>query len=175
MKKLGLVFKEVSANRIKQSAKENNSFFIVKYSGLSGPDLNALRLSLRAAKSELFVVKNTVARRALKDIGKDDLSKLVEGPCGFVFAPEPVAISKVLYTFAKDHDKLKLEAGVLEAEVIDRKQIETLAKLPSREVLLAQALSAMKGPINGLVFVLKGNLRKLVNALDQIKSKKPQS
>ena len=173
MKKIGSIFKEVSENRIKKSIKDSSNFFIVKYSGLSGPDLNQLRLSLRGAGSEMFVVKNTIARRALKELGREDMTKSVDGPCGFVFAKEPVGVSKVLYTFAKDHDKLKLESGLLEEAVIGKREIETLAKLPTREVLLAQALMAMKSPITGLVMVLKGNLRKLVFALDLIKQKKP--
>jgi large subunit ribosomal protein L10 len=172
MKKLGVIFKEASESRIRKNIKETGTFFIVKYSGLSGPELNSLRLSLRDAKSELFVVKNTIARRALKEIGRDDLTKAVDGPCGFVFATEPVGTSKVLYTFSKDHNELKLEGGVLNEAVIDASQITALAKLPSREVLLAQAVGAIKSPINGLVMVLKGNLRKLVFALEQVRQKK---
>jgi large subunit ribosomal protein L10 len=173
MKKLGVLFKEASESRIKRSIKDNSSFFIVKYSGLSGPELNALRLSLRDAKSELFVVKNTIARRALKEIGKEGLTKTVDGPCGFVFAPEPVGTSKVLFNFSKDHGELILEGGVLNDGIIDSAQVVALAKLPSREVLLAQAVGAIKSPITGLVMVLKGNLRKLVFALEQIRAKKP--
>jgi large subunit ribosomal protein L10 len=173
MKKLGVIFKEASGSRIKKSIKENGSFFIVKYSGLSGPELNALRLSLRDAKSELFVVKNTIARRTLKELGKEELTKTVEGPCGFVFAPEPVGTSKVLFNFSKEHDELKLEGGVLNDGIIAGAQIIALAKLPSREVLLAQVVGAMKSPITGLVMVMKGNLRKLVYALEQIRQKKP--
>jgi len=173
MKKLGVLFKEASESRIKKNIKDTGSFFIVKYSGLSGPELNQLRLSLRDSKSELFVVKNTIARRVLKDTGKDSLSKLVDGPCGFVFASEPVGTSKVLFTFAKEHADLKLEGGMLDANVIDAAQIGVLAKLPSREVLLGQAVGALKSPITGLVMVLKGNLRKLVYALDAVRAKKP--
>jgi large subunit ribosomal protein L10 len=172
MKKLGVLFKEASESRIKKNIKDNSSFFIVKYSGLSGPELNALRLSLRGASSELFVVKNTIARRALKDVGRDELTKVVDGPCGFIFAPEPVSTSKVLFNFSKEHGELKLEAGVLNDVVIDAQQIVSLAKLPSREVLLAQAAYALKAPITGFVMVLKGNLRKLVYALEQVRQKK---
>jgi large subunit ribosomal protein L10 len=172
MKKLGVLFKEASESRIKKNIKENNNFFIVKYSGLSGPELNALRLALRDAKSELFVVKNTIARRALKDIGKEELTKIVDGPCGFVFSPEPVGTSKALFNFSKDHADLKLEVGVLSENVIDCQQIVSLAKLPSREVLLGQAVGALKSPIVGLVMVLKGNLRKFVYAVEQIRQKK---
>jgi large subunit ribosomal protein L10 len=173
MEKLGLVFKKVSENRIRKSFKDANSVFIVKYSGLSGPDLNTLRKSLKNANAEFFVIRNNIARRALKDFGKDELLALIEGPCGLVFVQEePVSASKVLYNFSKEHENLKIEGGFLNEQVINKKEIEALAKLPSREVLIAQVLMAMKSPITGLVMVLKGNLRKFVYCLEQIKGKK---
>lgn len=173
MKTLGILFKESSESRIKKSIKESNVFFIVRYSGLSGPDLNILRQSLKGAKAELFVARNNIAKRALKDLKNEDLLKLIEGPSGFIFTKdEPVGTSKILYNFSKDHENLKLEGGFLNDRVIGKKDIEILAKLPSREVLIAQALMAMKSPITGLVMVLKGNLRKLVYCIEQIKNKK---
>lgn len=173
MKRLGILFKESSESRIKKSLKESGGFFVVKYSGLSGPDLNTLRQSLKGAKAELFVIRNNIARRALKDLKNEDLLKLIDGPSGFVFAKdEPAGISKILYNFSKGHENLKLEGGFLNNRLINREDIEILAKLPSREVLIAQALMAMKSPITGLVLVLKGNLRKLVYCIEQIKNKK---
>jgi large subunit ribosomal protein L10 len=173
MKKLGILFKESSESRIKKSLKESNSFFIVRYSGLSGPDLNTLRQSLRSTRAELFVIRNNIAKRALKDFKNEELLKLIEGPSGFVFAKEePVGTSKILYNFSKEHENLKLEGGFLNDRIINKKDIEVLAKLPSREVLIAQALMAMKSPITGLVMVLKGNLKKFVYCIEQIKTKK---
>jgi len=173
MKKLSTVFKEASENRIKKGLKESQAFFIVKYSKLSGPDLNALRKSLRGIDSEMLVVRNNTARRALKGLENEALFGLVQGPCGFVFSKkEPVETSKVLFNFTKDHENLKLEGGLFKDKLITSKDIEALAKLPSREVLLTKTVMALKSPITGFVFVLKGNLRKLVFCLEQIKNKK---
>lgn len=172
MKKLSIIFKEASENRIKKGLKDSEAFFVVKYSKLSGPDLNALRKSLRGIDSEMLVVRNNTARRAL--VGQNEaLLNCVQGPCGFVFSKkEPVETSKVLFNFTKDHVNLILAGGLLKDKLLSSKDIEALAKLPSREVLLARAVMAIKSPITGLVFVLKGNLRKLVFCLDQIKQKK---
>ena len=172
MKKLSTIFKEASENRIKKGLKDSEAFFVVKYSKLSGPDLNALRKSLRGIDSEMLVVRNNTARRALA--GQNEaLLNFVQGPCGFVFSKkEPVEASKVLFNFTKDHVNLILAGGLLKDKLLSSKDIEALAKLPSREVLLARAVMAIKSPITGLVFVLKGNLRKLVFCLDQIKQKK---
>ncbi len=174
MKKLSVLFKEASESRIKKGIQESEGLFIVKYSKLSGLDLNIIRKSLRAVNSEMFVVKNNIAKRALKETKNEAILELVQGACSFVFSKkDPVEASKVLFNFAKDHENLKLEGGLLKDRLINSKDIEALAKLPSREVLLTKTLVAMKSPITGIVFVLKGNLRKLVFCLEQIKQKKP--
>jgi large subunit ribosomal protein L10 len=173
MKKIGLVVKEVSQEKIQSSIKTSESFFIVKYSGLSSPDITALRQSLKNSHADLFVVKNTVARRALKGAGLDSIIKSIEGPCGFIFTnKEPVATSKILYDFSKGHEKLKLEAGFLEDKILTENDIKALAKLPSREVLRAQVVGALNAPISGLVVVLSQALKKFVICLDQIRQKK---
>lgn len=173
MKKLGLLFKETSEGMIRTSLSESNTVFIIKYSKLSSPDLTSLRQSLKGSQADLFVVKNSVARRALKAAGLDSLLKSVEGPCGMVFIKdEPVGISKVLCNFAKEHENLKLEAGLLKDKVLSSKDIEALAKLPSREVLRAQVVMTLNSPISSLVIVLNQTLKKFVICLDQIRQKK---
>ena len=173
MKTLSLLFRETLENRIKKNFKESYSLFIVKYSKLSSPDLTALRQSLKGSKATLFITKNSIAKRALKDSGLEGLIKSVEGPCGLVFTKEePVVTSRLLYDFSRQHEQLKLEAGFLEDRVLDKKDIETLARLPTKEVLRYQLVVALKSPISGLVFVLKQTLTKFVYCLDQIKNKK---
>ncbi len=173
MKKLGLLVKEISEKRVKSYLKDSNSVFIIKYSGLSSPEMTTLRQSLTGLNARLFVVKNSVARRALKERGLEDLIKSVEGPCGFVFIKEePVGVSRVLWNFAREHDRLKLEGGLLEDKFINNKDIEAISKLPSRGMLRAQVVMTMKSPITNMVMVLSGTLRKFIYCLDQIRQKK---
>ena len=173
MKKLGLIFKETSENRIIDTLKKSNAVFIVKYSGVKSPDLSSLRLTLRSSGAELFVVKNSVARRALKASGLETIVKGIEGPCGLIFIKdEPVAVSKALFNFSKDHEALKLEGGSMNEKVLETKDIEAMSKLPSREVLLAQVVGALNAPISGFVIVLNQIVAKFVICLDQIKQKK---
>jgi large subunit ribosomal protein L10 len=173
MKKIGIIFKETSENRIKNSLKSSNGVFILRYSGLSSPDITWLRQALKGLGSSFFVVKNTVARRAFKTAGLESLVKSIEGPCGLVFVnEEPVGASKVLCNFSKGHEQLRLEGGILKDKILEKKDIEFMSRLPSLEVLRAQAVGALKSPINGIVFVLKGNLRKLVYCLEEIKKKR---
>ncbi|MFA4984004.1 MAG: 50S ribosomal protein L10 [Candidatus Omnitrophota bacterium] len=173
MKKLGLLVKEISENRVKGYLKDSNSVFVLKYSGLSSPDMTSLRQVLTGINASLFVVKNSIARRALKERGLEDLIKSVEGPCGFVFAKdEPVGVCKTLCGFAKDHEKLKLEGGFFNERLLDNKEIEAISKLPSKEILRAQAVMTLKSPITNIVMVLGATLKKFVCCLDQIKQKK---
>lgn len=173
MKKLGLIFKETSGNRIKSTLKDSSAVFIVKYSGVKSPDLSSLRMSLRGSNAEFFVVKNSIARRALKASGLETIVKGIEGPCGLVFIKdEPVAVSKILCNFTKDHEALKLEGGSMKEKVLEKKDIEAMSKLPSREVLLAQVVGTLNAPISGFVIILNQVLAKFVICLDQIKQKK---
>jgi len=173
MKKMGLLFRETLENRLKKYLKDSESFFVIKYSKLSSPDITALRQSLKVVKATLFVTKNSVARRALKGSGLEDLVKFVEGPCGLVFAEkEPVDTSKVLYGFSKNHENLKLEGGFLDDKILQTEDIEELARLANKETLRFQTVVALKSPITGFVFVLKQTLNKFVYCLEQIKNKK---
>jgi large subunit ribosomal protein L10 len=173
MKKLGLLFRETLENNIKKQLKESDSIFIIKYSKLSSPDLTALRQSLKGINATLFVAKNSITRRALADAKLDDLVKFVDGPCGLVFAKgELVDTSRALYNFYREHEQLKLECGLMKDKLLDKKDIETLARLPSKEVLRAYVVMTLNSPISGLVCVLKQTLRKFVYCLDQIKNKK---
>ena len=174
--KLGLLFKETSEKFIKNALEESNGFFIVNYSGLSSPHLTTLRQSLRDSKARLFVVKNSVARRALKNVGGEDIIKTIEGPCCLVFVKdEPIDTSHILYNFSREHQQLKLEGGFLEDKILTKKDIERLANLPKKEVLRAQVVLTLKSPVFGLVLVLNQVLRSFVWCLEQIKNKKGES
>ena len=175
MKKIGLVIKETSEKRIKNTLKESSALLVIKYSGLSSPDLSALRQNLRDSNATFFVVKNTVARRALKDSGLEVLVKLIQDPCGLVFVKEePVAASRVLCNFLKDPQNLRLEGGVLKDKLLAKNDIESMARLPSREVLRALTVAALNSPISGLVITLNQILAKFVYCLDQIRQKKTE-
>ncbi|MBP7216967.1 MAG: 50S ribosomal protein L10, partial [Candidatus Omnitrophica bacterium] len=170
MKKLSLLVKQTSENRIKNILKQSNNLVLVKYSGLSSPDISSLRQSLKTVQATLFVVKNSVARRALKDAGLDTLVTNVDGPCGLVFVnDEPVSASSALCTFAKDHQALVVQAGFLQNKILNAKEIEAIAKLPSKAVLRHQVVIALHAPINGLVISLHQVLKKFVYCLDQVR------
>ncbi len=173
MKKIGLIVKEQSELFINEKIKESSACFIIKYSGLSSPDICALRQNLGSQNVKLFVAKNSVARRAFKSVGLDYLCKKIDGPSGFIFIKdEPVNASRLLCDFAKTHEHLKLEGGFLKDRALEKKDIEALAKLPSKEILRAQVVMVLNSPISGLVITLNQVLKKFVYCLEQIKIKK---
>ncbi len=160
-------------DKIKKELKASDSVFIIKYSNLSSPDLTALRQSLRGTNSTLFVTKNSITRRALKDGKLQDLIKFVEGPCGLVFGKgEPMDATRALYNFYREHEQLKLECGLLKDRFLDKNDIEAMARLPGKEILRAQFVMILNSPISGFVRVLKQSLTKFVYCLEQIKNKK---
>ncbi len=176
MRKLGKLIKEIFASRMKSKLEKSSAVFVVKYSGLSSPDLSNLRISLKNVNANFLVIRNKITKRTLKELGWEDLGRFIEGPCGFIFVnEEPVSTSKALCDFSKSHENLKLEAALLKDKIIDREGIEALAKLPGKDALRAQVVRTLNAPIVKLVMVLNGNLKKLVCCLEQIKQKKAGS
>lgn len=173
MKKIGLLIKETQEIRIKNYLKESSGVLIVKYSGLSNPDLSTLRQSLKNSNASLLVVKNSIAQRAISDSGLINLIKSIEGPCGFIFIKnEPVDASRILYNFSKEHEQLKIEGGIFNDRNLDKKDIEVISKLPSKDVLRAKAVISLNSPILRLALVLNQAIRKFVYCLEQVRQKK---
>lgn len=173
MKKLGILFKETSGDLIKSRLKESSAVLVIKYSGLSSPDLCALRQRLKGASARLFVVKNSVARRTFSSLGLESLVNTIDGPSGLVFVrDEPVDASRLLCNFLKDHEQLKLAGGILKDAILENKDIESMARLPSKDILRAQVVMTLNSPISGLVITLNQIIAKFVYCLEQIKQKK---
>ena len=150
--------------------------FVTQFSKLPVKEVESLRRELRPLESRYLVAKNTLSRLALKQLKLDQLSEWVGDQTGFVVGKrDPIALSKILVKFVKEHENLKLRGGLLDGELMTEAQIRSLAALPSREVLLGKAVYMIQSPINRLGSVLSGTLRKLVIALDQLSKKKAET
>ncbi|MGC8839207.1 MAG: 50S ribosomal protein L10 [Anaerolineae bacterium] len=136
------------------------------YRGLPVKDLEGLRRQLREANASYQVIKNTLFRLALERVGKKAPQDLLQGPLAAAFAEDPVAAAKVLTKFARDSKVLQVRGALLGDRFVDAAGVETLSQLPGREELLAQVLGALQAPISGLVTVLAGPLRGLMNVLN---------
>jgi large subunit ribosomal protein L10 len=145
-------------------------------SGLTVEEVTQLRSLLFKEKVELHVVKNTLAKIALKQADITVLDDFLSGPTAIALAMgDAVAPARVLSKFAKDHEKFAVKGGWVDGKKMSDKDLKALANLPSREVLLAKALGSMKSPIVGLVMVLAGTERKLLYALNAVKDQKAKT
>ena len=150
---------------------------LTDFKGLKVADMTRLRRQLQEADAELTVVKNTLLRRA----GADDsplapLLSHVTGPNALTLGyADPVLVTKVLIKFAQEKPQLVIKGGTLGGQALSLKDLEALSKLPAREVLLAQLLGVLQGVPTGLVTVLAGVIRNLLNVLVALKDKKAES
>jgi large subunit ribosomal protein L10 len=139
---------------------------LTEYRGLTVADLQRLRRELRPHESEFRVVKNTLAGLAADEVGLGEIRPLLEGPTAMVIAKaEPVAPAKIVNDFVRTSKILKVKGAVLEGQMIPVGEIERLATLPPREVLLGQVVAGFQSPIAGLVGVLSGTIRSLAYVL----------
>ena len=145
---------------------------IVNYKGINVSDDTKLRKELRESGVEYFVVKNTLLQRAAKEAGLDGLEPVLEGTTAIAISKEDhVAAARILCKFADENDFFKAKAGFIEGKVISEAEVNNLAKLPTKEVLVAKALGGLNAPISGFVTVLNGTIRGLVVALNAIAEK----
>ena len=164
--------KEAQVQILKEKLSAAQTVILADYRGVTGEEMTELRKKLRETGTEFRVVKNTLARLAAKEAKIDELDPYLTGPVAMAFGvDDPVAPAKILHTFARDHKNLELKAGLLEKKLLDVKEIEALATLPSREVLLTRLAAAMMGPLRNLGFVLSVPIRNMAYVLDAVREK----
>jgi large subunit ribosomal protein L10 len=149
---------------------------LVAFKGLNVPEISVLRHELRGTGTQFRVVKNTLARRAVKGTPLEQLEGHFRGPTAVAITDrDPAQSAKVLAKFAKDNPKLELKIAMLSGKPVSAESIEFLSKLPPREVLLSRLLGTLKAPTSGLVNVLAGVLTKFVRTLYAIQLEKEKS
>ena len=140
---------------------------LTEYRGLSVAQLSELRKQLKGAAAEYKVVKNRLARLAVKDSPLDSLGAHFKGPMGLVFTKQdPVAVAKALQAFVKNNPALTIKLGLVEGRVLQPAELKALADLPSKEQLRAQIVGAVQGPMSQLVSLLQAPMRQLVYVLE---------
>lgn len=140
------------------------SMVIVHYSGITVENVTKLRNQFRENGVEYCVLKNTLVKRALHEMGITGLDDQLEGPSAFAFGmSDPVSPAKVIYNFLEKEklDCISVKAGLMGTEVLDEKAVKELSKLPSREVLLARLVGSLKAPISNLVYALEALRKKM--------------
>jgi len=150
--------------------------FVLSFSGLTVNQVSALRKKVRASSSRYRVVKNRLALRVIKGTPYEVLAPHFEGPTAIATSvKDAAALAKVLDEFTKDNQGLQVKAAWVDGRLVDKAAVKALATLPSREVLLARLLGALKSPMTRLVMVLKAPHRDVVRAMNEIAKKKQET
>lgn len=151
--------------------KKTKAVVFADYTGMSVARLTELRRKLRTKDNELKVAKKTLIDLAVKNAGITNLdARKMTGQMAVIMGyGDEVAPAKTIFEFDKKGEQIKILGGILENNFIDAQGVLSLAKLPSKQELLAKAVGSIAAPLTGMVNVLQGNLRGLVQVLSQIK------
>jgi len=133
--------------------------YLADFSGMSVEKLSLLRTKCREQQVQFRVIKNTLLKRAFNARGIVELDPFLEGPTGLVFSPDnEMAPAKILADFAREHEKPRIKAAVVDGQLFDGKAVAMLATLPSREVLMSQLLGTFIAPMTTFLAVIEATL-----------------
>lgn len=160
---------------VKERLDNSKSIVVTDYRGLTVAEMTDLRRKLRDEGVQFKIVKNRLAKIALRDSGLDTLDAYLKGTTAIAFGTkDPVGPAKVLTAFAKTNDKLKVLGGLMDKKIIGPQEIDELSKMPSREVLLGRLLGSLSSPVQKLAFGLNQTVAKVVYAFDAVARKKAE-
>jgi len=169
---LNLDEKKAVVEHVTEVLSGSQAAVVAEYRGLTVAQMTSLRHNARQAGVYLKVVKNTLARRAVKDSPYECLSEYFSGPLALAASADPVAVAKVLSNFAKDNERLAIRAGAMSGRLLSLEDIQALAKLPGRMELLAKLVGTMQAPVTKFVRTLNEVPARFVRTLAAVRDAK---
>jgi large subunit ribosomal protein L10 len=167
--------KKVIVEEIRSSIDNSTLVVASDYRGISANGANDFRARLRKSGATAKVYKNTLVRIALKELEVAYPENMLTGPTLLIHTEnDVVSVSKTIVDFIKDNDITLVKGGLLQKSYIDEKGIQELAKLPSRDELIAKTVYMIKSPLSRLVSSVSSPLSGLVAVLNQIETKKQE-
>jgi large subunit ribosomal protein L10 len=161
--------KERLVAELTERLRTTETLVVADYRGLTMPQIDELRTKLIEHGARFTVVKNTLTKRAAEAAGTDALLALLDGPTAIAFLEsdgDPVAVAKALVDAARDTRVLEVRGGLLEGRPVEASDIESLAKLPTFEVLRSQVLGAITAPLTAIVGLFTAPLQDLYGLID---------
>ena len=147
--------KKQEVENLAEKIKKAKIVLLTDYKGINVADVTAVRAKIRGTQAEYKVIKNNIIRRAMDASGVSELDNVLEGTTAVVLGYEDyLEPLKAIYEFAKDNDFYKIKGGIIEGKVVSIEELITLAKLPSRETLIAELAGALLGNISKLAVAL---------------------
>ena len=169
---LNLEQKKAVVAEVSEQLAKAQAVVLVEYRGTQVGEMTQLRAKARSAGVYFRVLKNTLARRAMAGTPFAGLSEKMLGPLAYGISADPVAAAKILHEFAKENEKFVIRGGAMANLVMTSKDIANLAKMPSREQLLAILAGTMQAPIARFVRTLNEVPGKFVRTLAAIRDQK---
>lgn len=161
--------------KVKANLDGVDSVFLCNFKGLTVEKDTELRRKIRESGSNYEVVKNTILKLAFEGSDFAQLDDHLQGNTALAYNKDDiVAIAKLIKEFAKNNEKFEFKAGVVQGKLVDMKDLESLADMPPKEVLIAKMMYMLNYPIQGLATALNGVLRNAVVVFDQIAKQKEQ-
>ena len=152
--------------------RDSNAIVLTEYRGLTVSQLKELRIALRG-NAQYAVVKNTLTAIAAKEAGVEGLADALVGPSAIAFVSgDPFETAKGLRNFAKANPALVIKGGILDGHLVTKTEIDKLADLESREVLLAKAAGAMKAKLYQAAYMFTANTAQAVRTIDALREKR---
>jgi large subunit ribosomal protein L10 len=165
-----------AVKEIAERFKSSEAALLTEYRGLRVGEIAEVRQALRAANAEYSVLKNTLTRIAVREVGLDELVAMLQGPIAIAFVSgDAAAAAKALDEATKKYPVLSIKGGVLNGRVIDAEQAAQLARLEPREIQLSKIAMLTNSPIQQTANVLAALLRDLGSMLSQVVSQKQEA